>query len=134
MPKQKLEGGCLCGGLRYFLSEAPNGIIDCHCVDCRRAAGAPVVTWGTIPRSALQFVSGSIRRVAFADRVRWFAACCGTPIAFLNDDSSPSIDITIATLDDPSPFAPETVVWIEDRLPWMKLDSRLPAFRQESNQ
>jgi len=52
------------------------------------------------------------------------------PIAFLNDDSSPSLDVPIATLDDPSPFAPEVIIWIEDRLPWVKLDLELPTFRQ----
>jgi hypothetical protein len=133
MANEQLSGGCLCGGLRYRLYERPAGINDCHCVDCRHAAGAPVVTWGTVSRAAFELISGSVRRVPYADRVRWFASCCGTPIAFLPEDSSPSLDIPIATLDDPSPFAPEVTIWIEDRLPWVTINSDLPAYPKESS-
>ena len=36
-------GQCLCGAIRYQLSGAPNAVTLCHCSDCRRSAGAPVV-------------------------------------------------------------------------------------------
>ena len=46
----QLEGGCLCGDIRYKVSgelakeEKPS---LCHCRICQRAAGAPVVGWAT---------------------------------------------------------------------------------------
>jgi len=45
-----LEGGCLCGDIRYKVSgelspeDRPS---FCHCRICQQAAGAPVVQWAT---------------------------------------------------------------------------------------
>ena len=29
-------GGCLCGKIRYEITEAPQLVYTCHCVDCQR--------------------------------------------------------------------------------------------------
>src|ERR1044071_3582944 len=55
----KLNGGCLCGGLRYEIEEPPFGIVDCHCVDCRRSSGAPYVTWGIVQRERFKLACGT---------------------------------------------------------------------------
>jgi len=70
--------------------------------------------------------------VPHAGRVRSFAACCGTHLFFEDSEDAPTIDVTIASLDDPRPFEPERAIWLEDRLPWVKLDERLPAYRRSS--
>jgi hypothetical protein len=41
---------------------------------------------------------------------------------------SETIDVTIASLDDPAPFAPQKAIWLEDKLPWVTLDESLPKF------
>lgn len=120
-----IEGGCLCGLVRYHLLVAPEDLCDCHCVDCRRAGGAPYVTWGSVPKDQLRILSGEVKSVAFAGRNRSFAGCCGTPLFFDEGAASGSIDVTIASLDDPTPFAPERAIWIEDRLPWVVIDPGL---------
>lgn len=38
------EGGCHCGAVRYVVSEDPITIINCHCGDCQKIAGAPFIT------------------------------------------------------------------------------------------
>lgn len=125
-----VDGGCLCGGFRYTLRAEPTGLGDCHCVDCRRSSGAPFVTWGTVPRPAFQVLHGTLRRVPFAARVRGFAACCGTHLLFEDAADSPTVDIAIATLDEPSRFPPRKAIWTEDKLPWVTLNPALPAFPQ----
>ena len=125
-----IEGGCLCGGVRYRLGGQPTHICDCHCVDCRRASGAPFITWGIVRRSTIEVVSGDARKVPFAGRIRVFAACCGTQLFFLDDEGSETADVSICSLDDPAPFAPEIAIWTEDRLPWVHLEASRPAFRQ----
>ena len=125
-------GGCLCGVTRYVLKTAPFSLGDCHCIDCRRSAGAPYVTWGAIPREDLQLTKGEPRKVGYANRIRSIAACCGTPLFFEESNDSETIDVTIASLDDPAPFAPKKVIWLEDKLPWVKLDEALPSFPQKS--
>jgi hypothetical protein len=128
----KIHGGCLCGKTRYELSGALQGLNDCHCVDCRRSAGAPYVTWGSVRPSEMRIVQGGLRKVSHADRLRYFAECCGTPLFFKEDEASEWIDVTIGSLDDPSGYAPQQSTWTEDKLPWVKLDPALPAYPQKS--
>ena len=125
-----IEGGCLCGGVRYRLLTAPTHLNDCHCIDCRRASAAPFVTWGAVPRDDIKLLSGELRKVNHAGRLRSFAACCGTPLFFQDNESSESIDVTIASLDHPESYSPAVAIWTEDRLPWAILDPSLPSFRQ----
>jgi hypothetical protein len=123
-------GGCLCGGTRYLLEIAPTQLNDCHCIDCRRSSGAPFVTWGTVPRAGLKVVFGSVRKVPHANRIRSFAACCGTQLFFEDSADAETVDVTIASLDDPTPFVPTFAIWTEDRLPWVVLDESRPAYRR----
>lgn len=128
-----LEGGCLCGAFRYGLKARPGSLGDCHCIDCRRSSGAPFVTWGTVDRGDFLVERGELRRIPFAHRVRGFASCCGTHILFEESPQAGTVDVTIASLDDPSPFPPEKAIWLEDKLPWVPLDPRLPGYAQSSD-
>ena len=127
-----INGGCLCGGTRYELHAAPMSVGDCHCIDCRRSAGAPYVTWGTVSRPQVKIVRGEVRRVPHASRIRGFAACCGTHLFFEDAPDSDTLDVTIASLDDPTPCAPKKAIWLEDHLPWVALDPALPHFKRSS--
>lgn len=111
-----------------MVKSRPTALVDCHCIDCRRSAGAPYVTWGSVPRADLVVTKGEPRKVAHADRIRSFAACCGTHLFFEDTKDSEIVDVTIASLDDPAPFAPQKAIWLEDKLPWVTLDESLPKF------
>ena len=128
----EFTGGCVCGGTRYVLKSRPFGLGDCHCIDCRRSAGAPYVTWGSVPHADLVVTKGEPRKIAHADRIRSFAACCGTHLFFEGSRDSDTIDVTIASLDDPTPVAPQKAIWLEDKLPWVMLDESLPTFPRSS--
>jgi hypothetical protein len=34
--KLPLTGGCICGGIRYEITQAPVAVYACHCTDCQR--------------------------------------------------------------------------------------------------
>ena len=80
------------------------------------------MTWCSVPSKAIEVLSGELRRVSYADRLRSFASCCGTPLFIQDEVSSEWIDVTVASLDDPKTFPPEAAIWTEDKLPWVKLD------------
>jgi hypothetical protein len=126
----KIDGGCLCGGVRYRLHQAPAQLSDCHCIDCRRASAAPFVTWGSCKRDKIELLSGELGKVNYAGRLRSFASCCGTPLFFQDDEQSEWIDVTISSLDHPEAYAPTVTIWSEDRLPWVALDSDRPMYPQ----
>ncbi len=113
-----------------MLKSRPVALVDCHCVDCRRSAGAPYVTWGSVPRKDLVVTKGEPRKIAYANRIRSFAACCGTHLFFEDTEDSEAIDVTIASLDDPASFAPQKAIFLEDKLPWVVIDESLPSFQK----
>ena len=49
---------------------------------------------------------------------------------FRGTKDSETVDVTIASLDDPTPFAPQKAIWLEDKLPWVTLDESLPMFQK----
>lgn len=112
-----------------MLKSEPSALVDCHCVDCRRSAGAPYVQWGSVQRKDLVLTKGEARKVRYANRIRSFAACCGTHLFFEDSKDSEMIDVTIATLDDPTPFAPQKAIFLEDKLPWVVINESIPSFQ-----
>jgi hypothetical protein len=125
----EITGGCVCGGTRYVLKSRLIALVDCHCIDCRRSAGAPYVQWGSVPRKDVVVTKGEPRKVPYANRIRSFAACCGTHLFFEDSKDSDTIDVTIASLDDPTPFAPQKAIFLEDKLPWVVIDESIPSFQ-----
>jgi hypothetical protein len=127
-----IEGGCLCGAIRYCAEGTAYGITHCHCRTCRRATGAPFVTWAGVDRDKFTFVQG--RPVSFAsskDVVRTFCGACGTPLTYQRADSPDSIDITLSSMDDPEALQPEDHTWTESRLSWISINDQLPQYPRE---
>ena len=53
-----LEGGCLCGAVRFSVDDAFRYALNCHCSQCRRATGAAFKPFAGIERAKLRVVSG----------------------------------------------------------------------------
>ena len=85
--------------------------------------------WGSVARKDLVLTKREPRKVAYANRLRSFAACCGTHLFFEDSKESDTIDFTVASLDDPAPFAPQKAIFLEDKLPWVVIDESIPWFQ-----
>lgn len=121
------HGGCLCGDIAFRLDAAPGSLCFCHCEDCRGTAGAPVVAWGTVPAGAWRVLRGAPARYASsAGAERRFCGRCGTTLTYRSLRLPDEIDVALATLDDPSPWAPRAHVFAGERLPWLRLRPDLP--------
>jgi hypothetical protein len=125
-----VKGGCHCGAIRYELQGSPNWSALCHCNDCRRHSGAPIVGWGAFPEAALRLVQGIPRVYRSSEHGRrHFCADCGTGLFYFNAVNLPGIaDVQIATLDDPGVLTPMIQVQAAERIGWMERAHELPAF------
>ena len=127
MPQTVYVGGCLCGAVRYQIEGAVRNPCFCHCASCRRATGAPMVPWGTFARDALRVTRGRLSEYRSSAQVwRGFCARCGTSLTYRNEARAAEIDVTLASLDDPTLLAPQMHVWVKDRLPWTTIGDQLP--------
>jgi hypothetical protein len=128
MTADPLEGGCLCGAVRYRCAVPARAGAYCHCTSCRRAAGAHAVAWFTVPASSLVFTRGQpqIHRSS-APVQRGFCARCGTQLTYGNERWPGEVDVTIGSLDDPSRVAPAAHIWMEDAASWDRPSDGLPC-------
>jgi hypothetical protein len=64
---------------------------------------------------------------------RYFCAACGSPLAFQSDSEPGQLDLTIASLDDPSGLVPTHHSWVSSRLAWFDTKDRLPRYENGSH-
>jgi hypothetical protein len=123
-----LMGGCSCGAVRYETGAEAFHRTLCHCVDCRRAAGAPAVAWFSVPAGALRWVRGAPAVHRSSPQVeRSFCAACGTPLTYRNDGYAHELDVLTCTLDDPEAASPQDHTFASQRVSWMRTDD-MPAY------
>lgn len=97
-----ITGGCQCGAVRYRVGVLRDASI-CHCRMCQKAFGnysAPLakiegLEWTRGERAL--FRSSNISQ-------RGFCSACGSPLTLEDDEGS--LELAIATLDDPKAVCP----------------------------
>lgn len=127
---KKLTGGCHCGSVRYEVSGDPLTHALCHCSDCRRHAGAPVVSWTMYPKEALSVTQGSPTVYSSsAHGRRQFCPTCGTGLFYTNNEVLPGlVDIQSSTYDELEAIPARIQIQVAERVGWMEKAHELPAF------
>jgi len=125
------RGQCHCGAVTYEFSGAPTHQALCHCADCRRHSGAPMVAWALVPDEQLK-IEGETREYASSEHGRrHFCPQCGTSLFYTNAAAFPNAtDIQYATLDDPGAVTPQAQIQVADRIDWMTKLDELPEFQR----
>ncbi|WP_375740859.1 GFA family protein [Pseudomonas boanensis] len=127
------SGGCHCGQLRYAVDAPLSDVAHCHCSICRRTTGGIVTTWVTVPLASFRWTAGMPAEYASsASCVRYFCAHCGCHLALFTQLSPDTMDLTIATLDQPEAAPANRHIWVKNRLPWLSLDPQLPEDEEEN--
>jgi hypothetical protein len=122
-----LAGGCQCGRVRYALAVSPHDISVCHCRMCQKAVGGPFAALAVVHAHELTWTRGkpgAFRSSTIATRL--FCIDCGTPLAYVNDDSG-DIELTTGSLDHPDRAVPTRATGNEGRRPWIDSLRSLPA-------
>lgn len=123
-----IRGSCLCGAVVYEIEPPVRFCAHCHCTMCRRAAGAPVVTWAGIPRDRLRFIAGEERLTRYRSSpgaVRSFCSTCGSQLLFEAERWPGEYHVTVNNLDR-LPAPPAAHVYYSDRVHWLNVGDDLP--------
>jgi hypothetical protein len=126
-----LTGRCHCGAVTYEMPAEAIHRALCHCTDCRRAAGAPMVAWALVPADQMK-IDGATRIYASSEHGRrHFCEVCGTGLFYTNEAIFPGlIDVQSATLDDPDALQPTAQIQVAERISWMGVVHELPTFER----
>jgi hypothetical protein len=127
-----LQGGCQCGAVRYEVNGTPQHVALCHCSDCRKSAGAPMVSWAAFAEAEFTLVQGELTTFnSSGSAMRSFCSTCGTGIAYRNEEYLPGIvDIQSATLDDPDALPAGAHIQVAERIGWIADAHSLPEFQR----
>lgn len=124
------SGGCHCGAVRYVVNGEPMHVAICHCTDCRKSSGAPMVSWAMFKAEQFALTQGEVRtHNSSGASMRNFCPCCGTGLFFTNAENLPGIvDVQSATLDDPDALPAQVHIQTAERIGWVAGQHTLPEF------
>lgn len=127
----RATGQCHCGAIHYSMPTAVEHHALCHCQDCRRHSGAPMVGWALVGRDALE-LTGEPKTYASSEHGRrLFCGDCGTGLFYTNEAIFPGqIDVQTGTLDDPDLIPAQAQIQTAERIGWMEKLDQMPVFER----
>ncbi len=128
----KIEGGCLCGDIRYEANSEILMAYRCHCKDCQRLSGTGHLSIFVIPK-ALCNISGTLKyfnKVSDSGSAIKVGFCpnCGSNI-LANPDGAPDITaLGAGSLDNAELFQPTIEIFTKSAPTWDHIDSKATQF------
>ena len=125
MSEDTHRGHRRCGAVSIETRCAPDFIVYCHCDDCRRATGAPVLASVGIPKAEVTW-NGEAARHTIGTATRLFCRDCGSPIAQEHESKSDITFFNTGFMDNPEIYPPSYHTFAGQQLPWLQLHDDLP--------
>ncbi len=123
-------GRCACGAVHYEIAAEPVRGFQCQCRDCQRDTGAGHASVMVFPRAAMSLTGEVTETLRTADsgddKRKGFCTSCGSPLYNKPVTKPDWIGIYVGTLDDPSSFKPQMVMFASRGHAWDHLDPALP--------
>lgn len=130
---ESLEGGCLCGRIRYRGAKPTLRGVICHCSMCRKHSGAPILAFVHFSAASFRWIKGEptwYRSSPHAER--GFCPNCGSTVGMREEVLADRVQICVGSLDSPDEVAIDDHVWVSQRIGWFDVDDELPRFPRSS--
>lgn len=123
----RIEGGCLCGAVRYRADAEPEVQAICHCKTCQKNSGSAFSLNVAVPEDSLVAEGDSLR--VYEDHsgssgkpfYRKFCANCGSHLYSHGPVYGALAFIKAGTLDDATWVEPMLHIWCAEKLPWVEI-------------
>ena len=128
-----LEGGCVCGEVRYRLTSPPMFVHCCHCTSCQTETGSAFVLNALIESGRVETLKGAAEPVmtpSESGRGQQVWRCPGCRVALWSNYGGAKDAIRfvrIGTLDTPAALPPDIHIYTRSKLPWVRLPDGVPA-------
>jgi len=128
-----LEGGCLCGKVRYRIDGALGRASACHCSRCRKAfSGASSAYAEILEGSKFSWVSGEDQLNEHLFAKDWglaFCRICGSTLCGML--AGKVHGVTLGTVDGDPGVRIEMHTFVGSKAPWDQIGGSAPQFEGE---
>jgi hypothetical protein len=129
------EGGCLCGAVRYRVSDKPVRTAVCHCRNCQLRSGSAFGI-GAYFREADVTLSGVLNTYEYRsdESGRWlrtqFCAKCGSTVTWTAEAMPGLRAIAGGSFDDPGWLRIERHSWTRSKHAWVVCPAGVEIFEK----
>lgn len=128
---KKIQGGCYCGRIQYQVQLPVKWCAYCHCDNCKRTQGAPLVTWFGVDKVNFQYIRGE-------QDIAWFESSenaqrghcihCGTPLFFTGKKWEDEIHITRESTQEDILQKPQVHVFYDRHVSYLSINDELDKY------
>lgn len=131
MSTQTPSGSCLCGGVTFRINAPLQPIQICHCTQCRKAQGTPLVTNTPVNEADFELLSGAGLLKLFESspgKQRVFCSHCGSPVYSQNVRVPGVLRIRAGLIDEPVKATLAAHFHVASQCSWWPINDDLPQF------
>jgi hypothetical protein len=127
-----IQGGCICGAVRYVATSEPLAVRACWCRVCQYFAAGNASINLAFERDTVN-MTGELRDypivAASGNHMhRRFCPQCGVNVTSEAAERPHLLVIRAGTLDEPQRFRPAANIWVSEAPAWAQIDATLPQF------
>jgi hypothetical protein len=127
-----LRGSCLCGGVRFEVTQPFEGVTACHCTNCKKISGGAGTVNGRVASDAIVILAGDDLLRSFQPAegtAKTFCSVCGSNLFGAGWPESPRASVRLSTLDEPYDRKPGAHIYVRSVAPWETLpDDGAPRY------
>ena len=127
-----LAGGCLCGGVRYEVSEPLVAAGYCHCTRCQRRTGSAAAVSAVVVPGSLRITSGEELLASFDPPdgfSKVFCSACGGALWAQYPTDPDMMFVRMGTFDSDPGVRPSYRQFVAYAAPWEPIpDDGLPRY------
>lgn len=126
-----LTGGCMCGAVKYAVTDAFRYAMNCHCSNCRRATGAACKPLAGIEREQLRITQGEVCISTYGDETAHDVHCgtCGSLLYSVVREGA-YVHVAMGTLIDEPAIRPSMHIFVGSKAMWHEITDDLPRFEE----
>ncbi len=118
--------------MRFTARAEPDHVSYCHCVDCRRAGGAPYTAFVGFETKHVSFSGKALKMFENGVITRSFCGTCGSPIAYVDERLEEHIYFLLGAMDHPEAYRPTLHAYVGQKLSYVVICDGLPQLDHTS--
>jgi hypothetical protein len=120
-PAEPLQGGCLCGAVRFEITSAFLSAGYCHCTHCQRRTGTASSANGRVPQHGFELLLGAEQLRSYQPEggvPKLFCASCGSALFSGDPFSDAEVAVRLGALDRDPGIRPGYRQFVDSATSW----------------